>query len=164
MFGPDATRHAAPGSYPRYFQRAFERGLARKDAGENPFLQHVLLGHYRPEHAPAYLAITCAPELELVLGSLEAVPALERFKVYSLSNIFDWSDDALARSWGERLAAHARPGAAVLIRQLNNRRDVRRFFEPAFAFDEALGARFEEQDRSLFYERFLVAFRTDARA
>ena len=27
MFGPDATQHAEAGSYPRYFQQLFEKGL-----------------------------------------------------------------------------------------------------------------------------------------
>ncbi len=31
-FGPAATQHEEPSSYPHYFQRAFERGLARVDA------------------------------------------------------------------------------------------------------------------------------------
>jgi S-adenosylmethionine-diacylglycerol 3-amino-3-carboxypropyl transferase len=161
-FGPEATQHAARGSYPGYFQRAFEHGLARKDAATNPFLQHVLLGYYKKANAPAYLDLERNSALELIQGSLEAVPSLGRFSVYSLSNVFDWSNDALARSWAELLKGQARPGAVVLVRQLNNRREVRPLFEPAFRFDEALGARFLEQDRSLFYERILVAFRTSA--
>jgi S-adenosylmethionine-diacylglycerol 3-amino-3-carboxypropyl transferase len=162
MFGPDATQHAAPGSYPAYFRGVFERGLARKDAARNPFLQHVLLGRYRAADAPAYASLARDPDLELVQGSLEDVPALERFQVVSLSNIFDWSGDELASSWARLLATRARPGTAVLIRQLNNRRDVARFFAPAFRVDEPISARLLAQDRSLFYERVLVLFRRDA--
>ena len=159
MFGRAATQHATPGSYPGYFQRAFERGLSADDGPRNPFLQHVLLGAYRAEDAPAYVHARREPTLELVEGALGAVPALERFQLYSLSNIFDWSDDALVADWGARLSAAARPGAAVLIRQLNNTRDVRAFFAPAFHFDAALGAELLARDRSLFYERILVGFR-----
>ena len=165
LFGPDATQHAARGSYPGYFQRAFERGLARADGPRNPFLQHLLRGSYREEDAPAFLApgaLARDPGLELVQGSLDAVPDLGRFSVFSLSNVLDWAGDDLARSWGELLAARARPGASVVIRQLNNRREVRRFFEPAFRFDDALGERLLAEDRSLFYERVLVAFRAGA--
>ena len=97
--------------------------------------------------------------LELVLGSLTDVPRLDRFQLYSLSNIFDWADDRLPTEWGQLLASVAAPGSAVLIRQLNNRRDVRRFFAPAFHFDEALGAALQASDRSLFYERIEVGFR-----
>src|SRR5581483_2414486 len=100
-----------------------------------------------------------APRLELVLGSLEDVPALERFQVYSLSNIFDWSKDDLVARWGGLLRASAPPGAAVLIRQLNNRRDVRRFFEPEFTFDDELGRELLARDQSLFYERILVGWK-----
>jgi S-adenosylmethionine-diacylglycerol 3-amino-3-carboxypropyl transferase len=159
MFGPAATQHAAPGSYPGYFQRAFERGLGRPDAARNPFLQHVLLGRYLAPDAPAYTRAAPARLPELVLGSLPDVPGLERFDVYSLSNVLDWSDHATAARWAAALAAHARPGSAVLVRKLNNDRDVRRFFAPAFRFDDALGRALQEADRSLFYDRIEVAFR-----
>jgi S-adenosylmethionine-diacylglycerol 3-amino-3-carboxypropyl transferase len=159
MFGPAATQHAAPGSYPGYFQRAFERGLRRPDAAHNPFLQHVLLGRYLAADAPAYVRAGRALSPELVLGALPDVPDLGRFDVVSLSNVFDWSDDALVARWAGALSAAARPGCAVLVRKLNNDRDVRRFFAPAFRFDDALGAALQEQDRSLFYDRVEVGIR-----
>jgi len=160
MFGKEATQHAQPGSYAAYFRRVFERGLTREDAARNPFLQHVFLGEYRREDAPPYVSLGKAPELELVTGSLEDVPALERFQVVSLSNVFDWSQDDLVRAWADRLAKASRPGTAVLIRALNNDRSVRRFFEPHFRFDDALGEKLLARDRSLFYERIEVGFRT----
>jgi len=148
MFGPGATQHAAPGSYPGYFQRAFERGLLRDDGPENPFLQHVLLGRHL---APPPWCGAEIPPIEVIEGSLPEVAHLERFDLFSLSNVFDWSDDALAADWGARIARAAKPGAAVLIRQLNNRREIARFF-PGFQFEPAdLG-----RDRSLFYEHILV--------
>jgi S-adenosylmethionine-diacylglycerol 3-amino-3-carboxypropyl transferase len=163
MFGPAATQHAAPGSYPAYFQRVFERGLARSDAARNPFLQHVLLGYYRPEDAPAYVRAGRALPVTLIEGTLLEVPDLGRFDVIHLSNIFDWSEDALVAAWAERLVREAKPGARILIRQLNNQRDLRRFFAPAFAFDDALSADFLERDRSLFYERFECGTRVATR-
>jgi S-adenosylmethionine-diacylglycerol 3-amino-3-carboxypropyl transferase len=159
MFGPAATQHAAPGSYPGYFQRVFERGLARADAARNPFLQHVLFGAYRAADAPAYIAARAPRTPALVAGGLDAVPALERFDLYSLSNVFDWSEDALVADWAARLVAAARPDSAVILRQLNNERDLRRFFAPAFRFDDALGAELHARDRSLFYNRIEVAVR-----
>jgi S-adenosylmethionine-diacylglycerol 3-amino-3-carboxypropyl transferase len=159
MFGPAATQHAAPGSYPGYFQAVFERGLQREDAAHNPFLQHVLLGAYRAEDMPEYLRARGPLPVTLVEGSLPDVPGLGRFDVISLSNIFDWSDDTLVASWAALLSREARPGCAILCRQLNNRRDLRRFFEPAFRFDDALGAELLARDRSLFYERIEVGFR-----
>ncbi|NVJ23787.1 MULTISPECIES: DUF3419 family protein [Myxococcus] len=159
MFGPAATQHATPGSYPGYFQATFERGLRREDAHHNPYLQHVLLGAYRPEDRPAYLRAEAPLPVTLVQGSLPAVPDLGRFDVVSLSNIFDWSDDTLVSEWATLLSREARPGCAVLLRQLNNQRDLRRFFSPAFVFDDALGKELQARDRSLFYERIEVGFR-----
>ncbi len=158
MFGPAATQHAAPGSYPGYFRRAFERGLARVDGKDNPFLQHVFLGRYL--RAPRFATSPARVAVELVEGTLLDVPRLERFDLFSLSNVFDWSDDALVAAWAETLARHARPGSVVLLRQLNNRRDLRAFFAPAFAFDDTLGRELHERDRSLFYERVEVGVRT----
>lgn len=158
MFGPAATQHAEPGSYPGYFQRVFERGLRRPDAPRNPFLQHVLLGRYLPGDEPPYVRGPVR-EPELLLGSLPAVPDLGRFQLYSLSNVLDWSDDDTASAWGDAVRAAARPGSVVLLRQLNNRRDLRRFFAPAFVFDDDLGRQLLERDRSLFYERIEVGVR-----
>lgn len=159
MFGPGATQHAEPGSYPGYFRRAFERGLSREDGPANPFLAHVLLGAYVPGHAPDYVHAGRVLPLTFVHGELPDVPDLASFDVVSVSNVFDWSDDALVERWAGSLRA-LRPGAAVVVRQLNNRRDVRRFFAPAFTFDDASGAELLAKDRSLFYEAIHVAVRT----
>ncbi|ATB50090.1 DUF3419 family protein [Corallococcus macrosporus] len=164
MFGPAATQHAEPGSYPGYFQAVFERGLQRQDAPRNPFLQHVLLGGYLREDAPEYLRAEAPVALSLIQGSLPDVPRLGRFDVISLSNIFDWSEDALVAEWAAVLMREAKPGCAILLRQLNNRRDLRRFFQPAFTFDDALGAELLARDRSLFYERIEVGFRQPRQA
>jgi S-adenosylmethionine-diacylglycerol 3-amino-3-carboxypropyl transferase len=157
LFGPAATQHAEPGSYPAYFQRVFEDGLRRPGARHNPFLQHVLLGAYRREDAPPYVAAGRRLELTLQLGSLPDVVDLSRFQLFSLSNVFDWSDDVLIRRWCDRLQAEAPQGAAVVIRQLNNRKDLRPFLSPRFALDERTAAELHAADRSLFYERLLVA-------
>ena len=159
MFGPAATQHAEPGSYPGYFQRAFERGLMRDDGPGNPFLAHVLLGQYLPGHAPDYVHAARPLEVELVHGELPDVPDLARFDVVSLSNVFDWSDDALVARWASCLRV-LRPGSAIVIRQLNNRRDVRRLLSETFAFDGPLGDDLLSRDRSLFYERIEVGFRS----
>jgi S-adenosylmethionine-diacylglycerol 3-amino-3-carboxypropyl transferase len=159
MFGVAATQHAAPGSYPPYFQAAFERGLRAAEAARNPFLQHVFLGRYRAADAPDYIRAGRAVPVDLLLGSLPEVPALERFGLYSLSNIFDWSDDALVEEWARLLCERAAPGSVVVMRQLNNQRDLRRFFAPHFVFDEDLGRKLVAQDRSLFYQRIEVGIR-----
>jgi S-adenosylmethionine-diacylglycerol 3-amino-3-carboxypropyl transferase len=152
MFGPDATRHAPRGSYPAYFQRAFERGLSQSGAAQNPFLQHVLLQRYLTP--PAFL--TCGARLEVTWhqASLTDVPALERFEVVSLSNIFDWSDEALVAAWARALRVLS-PGSLVVYRQLNNQRDWRPRFE-GFVEDVALSDGWTRRERALFYERVTV--------
>ncbi|MCU0681583.1 MAG: BtaA family protein [Polyangiaceae bacterium] len=158
MFGPAATQHAAPGSYGLYFEQAFSRGLAAPEAHANPFLQHVLLGRYL--EPPAYARGGPLPSRPaLVEGSLLEVSDLARFDVVSLSNVFDWSDDALCARWGRVLARQMRPGSAILLRQLNNERSLRPFFDQHFRFDDPLARALAQRDRSLFYNRFEIAFR-----
>jgi S-adenosylmethionine-diacylglycerol 3-amino-3-carboxypropyl transferase len=159
MFTEAATQHAEPGSYPRYFQGVFERGLRAPDAATNPFLHHVLLGRYVAGSEPGYMRAGEALEVELVQGSLPDVEGLSGFGVVSLSNVFDWSDDALTKAWADALIEGCAPGTWIVIRQLNNTRDLRPFFEPAFRFDDALGADLLGRDRSLFYNRIEVAVR-----
>jgi S-adenosylmethionine-diacylglycerol 3-amino-3-carboxypropyl transferase len=163
MFGPAATQHARRGSYGAYFERVFSRGLGRPDARANPFLQHVLLGRYL--EPPAYARGGPLPSRPvLVEGSLLEVPDLARFDVISLSNVFDWCDDALCSRWARALARATRPGTSILLRQLNNERPLRPFFAPHFHFDDRLSAAYNARDRSLFYNRIEVGFRGEAGA
>lgn len=160
MFGPEATRHAAPGSYPGYFQRAFERALARADAPTNPFLQHVLLGHYLSATAPSYLRATTFGPITWIRGTLTDVPDLGRYDVVSLSNVLDWTDDACAKAWAARLAEACPRGTVVLLRLLNDPRDLGAHFAPAFVRDEVLSAELLAADRSFFYDKIEVFART----
>ncbi len=153
MFTPAATQHAAPGSYPRYFQQVIERGLNRDAAASNPFLQHILLGHFRKR--PPYLGTT-PPTFERVLGGLPDVPALDRFDLIHLSNIFDWMEQPAIESWCAALQDRCKPGAVIVNRQLNNKRRLEATFRPHFRFDEGLGDTLQRADRSLFYNRIMV--------
>jgi S-adenosylmethionine-diacylglycerol 3-amino-3-carboxypropyl transferase len=159
MFGPDAVQHAHPGSYPGYFSSVIARGLLDAGGPRNPFLQHILLGRYLVADAPSYVHARSWLDIELVKATLTEVDDLGRFDLIQLSNIFDWSSDGLVAQWAEHLARHAKRGATVLIRQLNNTRPVRRFFEPHFAFDDQLGQELQLRDRSLFYNRVEVGQR-----
>lgn len=152
MFGPDAVQHAPANSYPAYFRTVFERGLRRPDARSNPFLQHIFLGHWLQP-----LPAAAPPEpYPSVLGGVPDVPHLERFQLVHLSNIFDWADDTLVARWSQALLA-LEPGAAITVRQLNNRRPLEL---PGFRFDRPLADTLLQADRSLFYERLHVGFRT----
>lgn len=159
MFGPEATQHALPGSYPRYFQRVFERGLARADAPNNPFLQHILLGRYLPGSEHAHITAARHLELDLIEGGLLDVPHIERFDFVQLSNIFDWCDDTLIQQWSMYLS-ELEEGSVIVIRQLNNTRDLRPFFTPHFHFQEELSHKLLAQDRSLFYNKLEIGVRT----
>jgi|LNFM01.1.fsa_nt_gb S-adenosylmethionine-diacylglycerol 3-amino-3-carboxypropyl transferase len=156
MFGPSATQHATKGSYPAYFQRAFEQGLARHDAGENYFLHHVLLGRYLERALPSYLARPARALPRLVHGSLDSVTDLSRYDLVSLSNVLDWSDDPQTAAWASILRARCKRGCIVLVRQLNNQRDLAAALGEDFALDVARSRELLAEDRSLFYERVLV--------
>ena len=154
MFGPDATQHAEAGSYPRYFQTLFEKGFASAKAFDNYFLHHVFLGYYlqRPASLPYYLLAPPADyRFQMVEGTLDQVPELQRFDLISLSNIMDWMPLVEITSLINHLQNGMKPGATVLYRQLNNDTDLSAYFGDSFAFDAGLGVRFQEIERSLFY-------------
>ena len=154
MFGPDATQHAEPGSYPRYFQTLFEKGLTSANAFDNYFLHHVFLGYYlqRPASLPYYLLAPPAEyRFQMVEGTLDQVPELQRFDLISLSNIMDWMPLVEIASLIGHLQNRMKPGATVLYRQLNNDTDLSTYFGDSFAFNAALGIGFQEIERSLFY-------------
>jgi S-adenosylmethionine-diacylglycerol 3-amino-3-carboxypropyl transferase len=159
LFGPAATQHAPPGSYPAYFRRLFERGLTRADAGSNPFLHHVFLGHYlgAAEALPQFLRRPPrAPRLSFHQGALDADVDLGGFGFVGLSNVMDW----MAPEEADRLLGQVRdqlqPGSVVMWRQLNNTRDLQRLLEGRFTFDEGRQRRLHARDRSLFYSSIHV--------
>jgi len=156
--GERPARWAKDGSHTLYFKGAFERGLRRDAAPENPFLQHVFLGGYRKECAPSYIRLGGPLEVTPVLGTLLDVPQLERFDLVSLSNLLDGLEDDEIAARADALRCLA-PGSAIILRQLNSTRNLRPFFEPHFRFDTALGRSYFYRDRSLLYNRIEVGFR-----
>lgn len=162
VFGAQATQHTAPGSYPAHVRRCFERGLGRPDGATNPFLQHIFLGRYLEANAPAFLAAHTELPIDWVTGSLDDVGPLERFDLLQLSNIFDWSPEALIRDWIARLD-QVRPGAVVMIRQLNNHKTLAmKLLSRSFELDEPLAQELLARDRSLLYNGLIIATRKEA--
>lgn len=162
MFGPEATQHAEPGSYPRYFQTLFEKGLTSAKAFDNYFLHHVFLGYYlqRPASLPYYLlAPPTDYRFQMVEGTLDQVPELQRFDLISLSNIMDWMPLVEIVSLIGYLRDEMKSGASVLYRQLNNYTDLSTYFGDSFEFDEVFGVQFQEIERSLFYSSVHVGRR-----
>ncbi len=157
MFGPAAVQHAPPGSYPDYFADAFARGLRSPQAPHNRFLQHVLLQRWLGRDAPAWATSRQTWRYRTILSEIPDAPDLEATDLVHLSNIFDWSDDAAVSRWMTALR-RLPAGAAITIRQLNNRRALP--LAPHFEVDEGWSAALQAADQSLFYERILVARRT----
>ena len=159
MFGEEAIQHAPPGSYPRYFQRAFERGLRSPTRYNNYFLHHALLGMYldRPDSLPHYLLNgTPIPPFDMFEGYIPDVPDIARYQLVSLSNISDWMSDEQLKQLAAFLAEHLRPGTILLMRQLNNERDLATSFR-GFRFEPVFAQQLLAKDRSLFYSQILVA-------
>lgn len=156
MFGPDAVQYAEQGSYPDYFRRRFERGLAREDRAENPFLHHLLLGRYRA-HALPELLRQPPGEVTLTEGLLQD-QSFAAYDFVDLSNVLDWMGPSDVDALLDRLAETA-PGTVVLWRQLNNARPLHVRLQEHFTFDADLEARLHARDRSLFYERLHIGRR-----
>lgn len=159
MFGPDATQYAPRGSYPAYFQQVVEGGLTRPDAGANPYLHHVLLGHYLPGHAPMWLQRSGAtPSVTLQRGDLRTVSFAD-YDLVQISNVMDWMDPRSVAALATRLGDDLRPDAQVVVRQLNNHRDLPGVFGPRFDFDPEHDAALAAAERSLFYAHVRVGRR-----
>ena len=162
MFGPAATQHARPGSYPAYFQRAFEDGLTREGAVDNPFLHHVFLGHYldREGCLPPFLAAP-VPELRITFreGCIDAQLDLSGYGFVDLSNILDWMDTDQVGALLDKLCRESQPGTVVMWRQLNNARDLEAGLRGDFVFDAAWQRSLRARDRSLFYSSVHVGVR-----
>jgi S-adenosylmethionine-diacylglycerol 3-amino-3-carboxypropyl transferase len=89
MFGKNAIQHSPKGSYPRYFQHAFERGLLSPGRQSNYFLHHVFLGYYRNEKTslPPYLSSPYEnqKDITLVHKTLDQIDFLSDYGFIQLS-------------------------------------------------------------------------------
>lgn len=156
MFGEAAIQHAPKGSYPRYFQNAFTRGLLAADFNSNLFLQQLFLGKFliTPEY---YLSLFSLKDFKLVEGTLPDVPELSKYDLVQLSNIFDWSSIEQIKETCDLLSRELKDGAIVLIRQINNESPIGEFLGPDFKIHQELGNTLQTRDRSLFYSKIIVA-------
>jgi len=162
MFGPDATQHAEPGSYPGYFQALFERGLTQADAIDNYFLHHVLLGYYldRPQALPLFLNHD-APEFhfEFSPNLMGDVEGLDQYDLVGLSNICDWMATEDVEQLAQKLAKEMKSGSIILYRQLNNERDIEGMLGDVFTFNAQRNQDIHANDRSLFYSSIHAGIR-----
>lgn len=155
MFGEAAIQHAPRGSYPRYFQNVFERGLRAQHFQKNPFLQHIFFDEFLD--IPVYLKNKPdISDVRLVTGTLKDCGSLSEFDLVQLSNIFDWSNADEIKATCQ-LLQEMKKGSKVLIRQINNESPIGDYLGPLFEIDVKRGDELQKSDRSLFYSRVLVA-------
>lgn len=162
MFGDAAVQHAEPGSYPAYFRRALERALAQPGAWNNPFLHHLLLGHYldRPGALPECLAPAGGgAAIDYVQGCVGAAGSFGDYDVIGLSNVCDWMNRLESGALFARIRTEARPGAVVLWRQLNNTCDLASHLGSRFRFDPGHERHLYATERSCFYNRIRAGVR-----
>ena len=157
MFGPAAVQHATPGSYPRYFQRAFEALLRSDDAASNPFVQHLFCGCFYDNALPLYLRtpLVGVPRFEHLIATLDAVVDFGVYDLVHLSNVLDWTDPPEVQRLAGRIAAELRPGASITLRQLNNDMPLEPHF-PGFTLVPPPG----NYEASGFYKRVLIGVKT----
>jgi len=156
MFGPDAIQHADPGSYPRYFQKVFEKGLSSPNITENYFMHHIFCGSYidRKNAIPYYLEKKPENmEFDFIQDSLLNIEDVNKYDLVSLSNIFDWMDEDGVIEHLKYLGYHLKKGAIVLFRQLNNSKS---YPMEAFKHHNALEEELLRKDKSLFYNKINI--------
>lgn len=157
MFGPAAVQHAAPGSYPGWFRHRIEQAILDPAAATNPFLAHILLGRYTGTALPDWLLSPPPPAWRLGFRccTLQDITDWPEWDLLQLSNVPDWMAPDTLHPLLHRIGAAMRPGARLLIRQLNNRRRLESHC-PMLRFDRERARELLQQDRSMFYSRILI--------
>ena len=158
VFGNEATKHGEPGSYVNYMNKKILEGIYQTDSHLNPFLQHIFLGYYKSEFVFPYLASNGDQELEMIEGDIFMIKNISSYKIISLSNIFDWSEDKSVKEHAEYLSQLKR-GSAIVLRQLNNHKDWINIFSRYFVEDPSFDSYWQKHDRSLFYDHFKLFIR-----
>ncbi len=155
IFDENATQNAERNSYPKYFEKVFYDGLRREDSYKNPWLHHIFLGRYLSKDYLPHIQSNKKLDINFVHGQLTDVIDISRFQLISLSNIFDWSDDYLVKTWSKYLQK-LKPESYITIRQLNNNRNLSKYFCNHFDEQKSISEKFLKADRSLFYNNCIV--------
>lgn len=159
MFGKNAIQHSPKGSYPRYFQHAFERGLLSPGRESNYFLHHVFLGYYLNEtkSLPPYLGHEHEHHKDITFlhKTLDQIDSLSNYDFIQLSNLMDWMSDFECRQFSKSINQKTESGTIILLRQLNNHRNLQYYF-PDFHRLNKLSDNLYAKDRSLFYSSLHV--------
>lgn len=157
MFTESAIQHAAPNSYPKYFQTVLETGLLREDAPRNYFLHHIFLGYYLEDESalPEYLVnLPSNFDFDFFNGFAQDFQDFSGKQLVHFSNIFDWCDETTVENIIRSAVEKLEKGSVVAVRQLNNDKNYRSFFGESFRWLET--EKIVERDRSLFYRKIEI--------
>lgn len=161
---PEFFRYVEGSVGDRILARA-RHALIELPTDENPFLQYIVTGNYRPA-LPTYLRPEKFNELRravdritLVHGPIDQVAETHRgdgWDGYNLSDIFEYLGPELSEEVYGRLLATARPGARLAYwNMLVPRRRPERFAERIESLDQ-LAADCFFRDRAFFYSAFVI--------
>jgi S-adenosylmethionine-diacylglycerol 3-amino-3-carboxypropyl transferase len=161
---PEFFRYVEGSVGERILARA-RHALIELPTDENPFLQYIVTGNYRPA-LPTYLCPEKYSELQrgveritLVHGPIDQVAQTHRgagWDGFNLSDIFEYMGPELTEEVYGRLIDNARPGARLAYwNMLVPRRRPECFAERVEALDQ-LAADCFCQDRAFFYSAFVV--------
>ena len=155
IFDENATQNAKPNSYPKYFEEVFLNGFKQEHSNENPWLHHIFLGKYLYGKCLPHIQSNQRLDVNFIHGQLPDIKEISKFQLVSLSNIFDWNDDYLVQKWASHLQ-ELKTGAYITIRQLNNNRDLKKYFQDQFDNEKLIAQKFLKNDRSLFYNNLII--------
>jgi len=158
LLGPGSVEHAPKGGNPNFFRKVIEQGLTRDDALENPFLHHMMVGHYlnKREAWPLYLQRPPREfQAEMLNTSFMEVPSFARYDLVNLSNVFDWMDDKDSKALAVRLDNELIQGSVVVWRQMDAARDFTKNFKQ-IRWDKEFSAELLKKERSLYYNAIWV--------
>jgi S-adenosylmethionine-diacylglycerol 3-amino-3-carboxypropyl transferase len=158
IFGEGATSNRVQ-DFSTHFLERTRICLAALPANSNPYLSQVFLGSYTAMAPWIELPkVTRPPIIKTVnkdmLSALKECPAQSKELVH-LSNILDWLGPDHVEEMLALAARALKPGGWAIIRQLNSTVDILGA-RSEFQWDEALGQRLLNTDRSFFYRSIFV--------
>lgn len=162
LFGEQATQNPRR-PFHEHFAARTRKIISSQAPAANPFLWQILAGCF-PAHHPYDWLTDRRPVIARAHwhhGRMDDV--MEGFPAASvdllhLSNILDWLSPEEATRVLHGAARILKPGARVIIRQLNSSLEIASL-ESAFHWDDALGHEMERSDMSYFYPGILIGER-----
>jgi S-adenosylmethionine-diacylglycerol 3-amino-3-carboxypropyl transferase len=171
MFGEDAVQHAEKNSYPKYFKKVFENAILSED--NNYFIDHLLFDQYFIENneLPLYLKklkensdIENSKLIEnlkfnYILNKLPfkneliGLKDIKSYDMIDLSNIFDWMDEIKIKQIVKQLSKEMKSDSFLVFRQINNEKEIVKYFEKDFIIDEKICNSLKKKSKSLFYNK-----------